>query len=75
MARWVDLAVARNGEVDEADAARELIRDRERWLKRSQSRFENRSVLNSWGGESGTSRLSFRWAQANGHLRDLANAV
>ena len=52
----------------------QLVQDRERRLKTSQSRFANRAVQDRWTGASGTERLSFRWAQAKAHLRDLANA-
>ena len=54
--------------------AAQLVHDRERRLKTSQSRFANRAVRDRWTGASGTERLSFRWAQAKAHLRDLANA-
>ena len=71
---WVELVSEKNGEVDDFNAARDLVRNRERALKRSQSRFDNRAVRNNWRGESGTSRLSFRWREANSHIRDLASA-
>ena len=71
---WVELVIGKNGEVDDLDAARDLVRNRERALKRSQSRFDNRTVRDKWRGESGTRRLSFRWQEANSHIRDLANA-
>jgi len=68
---WV--AVARIGAagIPDSEAARALVRDRERRLKTSQSRFANHAVRDRWGGASGADRLSFRWAQAQSHLRDL----
>ena len=54
--------------------ATRLVQDRERRLKASQSRFANRAVRDLWTGASGVEPLTFRWAQAKSHLRDLANA-
>jgi hypothetical protein len=70
---WV--ALARMGAVDlpDSEAARALVRDRERRLKTSQSRFANHAVRDRWGGASGADRLSFRWGQAQSHLGDLLN--
>ena len=70
---WV--ALARKGTVDlpDSEAARALVRDRERRLKTSQSRFANHAVRDRWGGASGADRLSFRWGQAQSHLGDLLN--
>ncbi|HJW55332.1 MAG TPA: DUF6361 family protein [Burkholderiaceae bacterium] len=74
VAEWLELV--RSGVISagkQTPAAR-LVHDRERRLKTSQSRFANRAVRDRWTGASGTERLSFRWAQAKSHLRDLANA-
>ncbi|WP_242523428.1 DUF6361 family protein [Thiocystis minor] len=54
--------------------AARLVQDRERRLKTNQSRFANRAVRDRWTGASGVEALTFRWAQAKSHLRDLANA-
>ena len=54
--------------------AADLVQNRERRLKTSQSRFANRAVLDRWNGASGVEPLSFRWTQARSHLRDLADA-
>jgi hypothetical protein len=70
------LALVQTGDVSEgrqASAAR-MVQDRERRLKTSQSRFANRAVRDRWTGASGVEPLSFRWAQAKSHLRDLADA-
>ncbi len=68
---WV--ALARTGPTDlpDSEVARALVRDRERRLKTSQSRFANQAALDRWGGASGADRLSFRWRQAKSHLGDL----
>ncbi|MYF89976.1 MAG: hypothetical protein F4186_11940 [Boseongicola sp. SB0676_bin_33] len=71
---WV--ALVRTGDVGEASltAAARMVQNRERRLKTSQSRFSNRAVRDRWNGASGVEPLSFRWAQAGSHLRDLADA-
>lgn len=70
---WVALARAGSAELPGSDAARALVRDRERRLKTSQSRFANHAMRDRWGGASGADRLSFRWGQAQSHLEDLLN--
>jgi len=72
--KWRELAHEKCGEVADLESARELVREREKALKRSQSRFVNHAVLARWGGRSGADRLNFRWREANSHVRDLADA-
>lgn len=72
--RWCDLVVERVGDVADLESARTLVREREKSLKGSQSRFVNHAVLDRWGGRSGAERLGFRWREARGHIRDLVNA-
>ena len=72
--RWCELVDEKDGEVADLQTARALVREREKSLKRSQSRFVNRAVLDRWGGRSGANRLNFRWREANSHIRDLADA-
>lgn len=74
VAAWRDLIVARRGQVAGLPAARQLVEERERRLKTSQSRFTNHAARDRWTGASGVDRLGFRWAQAKSHLRDLAHA-
>ena len=71
---WV--ALIRTGDVGEGSLtpAAHMVRNRERRLKTNQSRFSNRAVRDRWNGASGVEPLSFRWAQAQSHLRDLADA-
>lgn len=73
--RWCELASEKGGEVADLEAARDLVREREESLKRSQSRFANHAVLAKWGGRSGADRLNFRWREANGYIRDIADAA
>lgn len=63
----------RAAEGPEDTALRELVADRERTIKRSQSRLVNERLLESWNGESGTGRQSYRWRQAHRILRDIAD--
>ena len=71
---WCELVDEKDGEVADLQTARALVREREKSLKRSQSRFVNRAVLDKWGGRSGADRLNFRRREANSHIRDLADA-
>jgi hypothetical protein len=70
---WVGLVRIGAASIPDSEAARALVRDRERRLKTSQSRFANHAVRDRWGGASGADRLSFRWGQAQSHLGDLLN--
>jgi len=70
---WVALVRAGAAELPGSREARALVRDRERRLKTSQSRFANHAMRDRWGGASGADRLSFRWGQAQSHLGDLLN--
>jgi hypothetical protein len=74
VAEWRELVLAGKEQVIAAPAARQLVEERERRLKTSQSRFANHAVRDRWSGASGADRLSFRWAQAKSHLRDIAHA-
>jgi len=42
-------------------AARALVSERERRLKRARARLQNPRALKNWSGASGTERLTFRW--------------
>lgn len=72
--QWRDLVLQDAKQIASANPARSLVADRERWLKKSQSRYTNHAVRDRWNGASGIDRLSFRWSQAKSHLRDLAHA-
>lgn len=69
---WVEVARAATLDVADSDSSRRLVRDRERMLKRAQSRFDNRVVLQQWSGRSGLLKLSYRWNNARVFLEDLA---
>ncbi|HET7569769.1 MAG TPA: DUF6361 family protein [Gammaproteobacteria bacterium] len=74
VAEWCDLLKAGTPHLALSPVARNLVEIRERRLKKSQSRYANRAVLDRWSGASGVNRLGFRWSQAQSHLKDLANA-
>lgn len=56
-------------------AARTLVRAREQQHKGAQARFGNPARLKSWGGNSGTAPLEFRWSQVRRFLTDLATGL
>lgn len=72
--QWLELVVDGTTQIASAPAARQLVEERERRLKTSQSRYTNHAVRDRWTGASGVDRLNFRWNQARSHLRDLAHA-
>lgn len=71
---WVRLAATEPTQLATNYRARTLIEDRERRLKRSQSRFDNLSARARWGGASGYAPMSFRWPNVRTFLRDLKDA-
>lgn len=64
---------ARGGTVGSvsSEPARQLVRQRERLLKRGQSRFDNRRALDQWSGHAGVFRANYRWARTSRLLADL----
>jgi hypothetical protein len=72
--QWLELVADAAAPIASAPAARQLVEERERRLKTSQSRYTNHAVRDRWAGASGLDRLSFRWSQAKSHLRDLVHA-
>ncbi|TCB38814.1 hypothetical protein E0J02_26595 [Rhizobium leguminosarum bv. viciae] len=69
---WMDLVRTSGALKRDASKAQSLVKDRERRLKKAQSRLTNRAARDRWQGSSGAYRLQFRWSQANRHLEDLA---
>ncbi|WFU16453.1 DUF6361 family protein [Bradyrhizobium sp. CB3481] len=72
--QWLELVIEGTTRIALSSAARQLVEERERRLKTSQSRYTNHAVRDRWTGASGVNRLNFRWSQAKSHLKDLANA-
>ncbi|MDQ1248379.1 MAG: hypothetical protein QG597_2751 [Actinomycetota bacterium] len=50
---------------------RDLVAERERRIKRSQSRLVNDKLLGAWSGESGAGQLTFRWPQVRRVVTDI----
>ena len=68
---WIELVQKSPRELLENKRARELVRAREISLKGPRSRFKNRRALDQWSGDSGTSRLVYRWHNVKVLLKDL----
>jgi hypothetical protein len=73
---WLD-AVASGVVAGAAEnlSLRGLVADRERSVKRAQSRLINDRLLRTWSGGSGTRRLTFRWTQVRRLLLDVHNGL
>jgi hypothetical protein len=70
--RWSDIASAGSLKTIERNtAARALIADRERYLKRGQARLGNDRALDLWQGDSGTRPLTYRWEITCTTLSDI----
>jgi hypothetical protein len=54
---------------------RELVAERERRIKRGQSRLVNDKLLGAWAGESGAGRLTFRWSQVRRMVTDMQQGL
>lgn len=70
--RWIDLAVARPEAVPDDEQARQLIANREIFVKRALARVANLRALERWQGASGRSQLEFRWSQVADVVSDIA---
>ncbi len=70
---WLNLALHStdpSGLLDDK-FARNLIRTRERTLKRGQARLFNPAALKQWRGAAGTARLDYRWGTVQTIIRDI----
>lgn len=74
VSQWRDLVNNDATRIASLPVARAIVKERERRLKTSQSRYANHAVRDRWNGASGVNRLSFRWSQVQSYLRDLADA-
>lgn len=69
---WWDLVLGgQAARLSEAPAARHLIRERERRLKKSLARIDNDRARELWTGDSGTAQLEFRWRISQQLLADI----
>lgn len=72
---WAAIVADGVADVASAGGARDLIRAREIQHKRGQARLANRKRLDEWRGYAGTGALTFRWAQVQRLLRDIATGL
>lgn len=68
---WLDLVVGRV-DVSGSTQARDMIRTRERQLKKGQARLQNARSLENWLGASGANRLNYRWIEGRAGINDIA---
>jgi hypothetical protein len=68
---WLDLVRTKANSLLQDQAAIELVRNRETFLKGSRSRFENERAREKWDGHSGSVDYSYRWTAVQGLLNDL----
>lgn len=73
--RWKALVTESPESLLTSERALKLVEGRERSLKGTRSRFTNRRALEQWGGSSGLRRLSYRWPNVQGLLRDLYDGL
>jgi hypothetical protein len=79
--RWLD-AVADGRAADMATSRHPsrhplaaLVAERERSIKRTQSRLVNNALLRAWSGRSGNARLIYRWAQVRRIVCDVHDGL
>jgi hypothetical protein len=70
---WFRLALETRdlGSITDGEAARQLIRGRERSLKGVRARIGNEGMLVDWRGDSGTTQLTYRWPVARTIIDDI----
>ncbi|MER9450159.1 DUF6361 family protein [Mesorhizobium sp. M0254] len=71
VSEWTELLQTSGALKRDRARAQSLVKERERRLKKGQSRFTNRAARDRWKGSSGAYRLQYRWSQARRHLQDL----
>ena len=73
---WLDVVINANDrrEIENAQAARDLISSRERRLKGPLARLHNPRARELWNGSSGLGRLEYRWANAQVMINDMLRA-
>jgi hypothetical protein len=76
VASWLEIVRAGAKDVATSPRAKDLVRVRERQLKRGRARLGNASALQRWGGTAGAGQLGYRWFRvqkiADDILRGLA---
>lgn len=71
--RWISLCLSPGGAESAARAQtpRRLVRERERSLKGTLARLENRRALELWNGAAGAAALDYRWPNAHRIVTDI----
>lgn len=74
---WKDMVLGTEGPgaLAEDPRARDLIRERERRLKREWARLSKRRAREKWGGASGAGQLDYRWGYAHTILSDVFSGL
>jgi hypothetical protein len=73
---WWNLALGgKAAELSDSPAARLLIRERERRLKKNLARIDNPRAQELWSGESGTAQLEFRWLISQRLIGDIFDGL
>jgi hypothetical protein len=77
VARWWTLALTDGNRhlLSESRSARELIANREIYLKGPLARVKDKRALERWGGGSGTGRMDYRWPNAYRIANDILSAL
>ncbi len=57
------------------ERARDLVRERERRLKKGWARLSNPRAREMWGGASGVAQLNYRWDYAHAILSDIFSGL
>lgn len=73
---WIDLVLAGRaaGAADDGEL-RALVAQREKAVKKTQSRLVNGKLLRGWSGASGSRALVFRWPQVHRMLTDIHDGM
>lgn len=71
---WLDVALRDPRGVASSSRLRELILGRERQVKGARARLVNPEALRLWGGDAGTTRLSYRWENVQRIVGDILSA-
>jgi len=74
---WLDIALSKDspGSVINNNHVLNLIRNRERTLKKNLARLSNRRALELWRGAAGTGQLDYRWKVTQTILADMHSAI
>lgn len=72
---WLGLTLKGDRTSTTSPAARRLVGNRERALKRKLSRLDNPRALELWSGAAGTGALDYRWGPTRVILRDIRQGL